>query len=35
MHILPDAGHQMFQDNPQGFIDLLINDLKDQVRYTW
>lgn len=34
LHILPEAGHQLFMNNPNGFIDLVIGDLTGTLKYT-
>jgi hypothetical protein len=34
MHVLPDAGHQMFQDNPRDFVNVVIADLMNLTLHT-
>ena len=31
LHILPNAGHQLFMGNPQGFVNLVTDDLLGRV----
>ena len=32
LHVLPDAGHQLFMNNPTGFAELLTADLTGQLK---
>lgn len=32
LHVLPDAGHQLYMSNPEGFVELVTNDLKGRVK---
>ena len=31
LHVLPNAGHQLFMGNPEGFIKLVLDDLLGRV----
>ena len=35
LHVLPNAGHQLFMNNPQGFLQLLTADLLGQVKHVY
>lgn len=34
LHVLPEAGHQLFMNNPEGFIKLVIGDLTGTLKHT-
>ena len=34
LHVLPDAGHQLFMNNPEGFIKLVVDDLTGALKHT-
>lgn len=33
--LLPNAGHQLFMNNPEGFIELVTKDLLGQIKNVW
>ena len=35
LHLLKDAGHQLFMDNPEGFAEVVIGDLTGQLSRTY
>ena len=35
LHVLPNAGHQLFMNNPQGFVELITADVLGHVKHVF